>query len=148
MNYNKKRHKQLVILSQDVKNQGKNLFIENPKEYSELLKYNIAVEEQVFWTHREQFLILMKNLINNSLHFDEFETAFSVLYRKITKEFHMFIIDLKQIEKFQPSTRSYRFASSISSIFRQFEEIEDEYSTKQEVKDSVRDILQKIEPYL
>ena len=50
MTYNKERHKQLVIRSQDLKNQGKNLFLENPEEDSELSKYNIAVEEHVFWT--------------------------------------------------------------------------------------------------
>jgi hypothetical protein len=48
MTSNKERHKQLVIRSQDLKNQGKTLFRENPEEYSELLDYNIAVEEQVF----------------------------------------------------------------------------------------------------
>jgi len=41
----------------------------------------------------------------------------------------MFKIDLEQIDKFQPSTRSYRFASVIDSIYRQFEAVEDEYCT-------------------
>ena len=55
MDYDRKRHKQLMIRSQDLKTQGKNLFLENPEEDSELSKYNIAVEEHVFWTHRENF---------------------------------------------------------------------------------------------
>ena len=46
--YNKERHKELVIRSQNLRNQGKNLFLENPEEYFELCNYNIAVEEQVF----------------------------------------------------------------------------------------------------
>lgn len=37
-----------MIRSQDFKNQGKNLFLENPEEDSKLSKYNIAVEERVF----------------------------------------------------------------------------------------------------
>ena len=143
MTYNKERHKQLVIRSQDLKNQGKNLFLENPEEDSELSKYNIAVEEQVFWTHREKFVLIMKNFLDNILDFDEFETAFSLLYRKTTEEVDMFIIDLKQIEKFQPSTRSYRFASVLGSIYRQFEEVEDEYCTEQEVKDYVKEVYSK-----
>jgi hypothetical protein len=143
MDYNKKRHKQLMIRSQDLKNQGKNLFIENPEENSELSKYNIAVEEQVFWTHREDFFLLMKNFIDNIFDFDEFETAFSLLYRKTTEKVDMFIINLKQIDKFQPSPRSYRFASFIGSIFRQFEEVEDEYCTEQEVKDFVKKVYLK-----
>ena len=143
MTYDKERHKQLVIRSINLKNQGKNLFLENPKEDSELSKYNIAVEEQVFWTHREKFVLIMKNFLDNILDFDEFETAFSLLYWRTSKEVDMFIIDLKQIEKFQPSTRSYRFASVLGSIYRQFEEVEDEYCTEQEVKDYVKEVYSK-----
>ena len=95
MDYNRKRHKQLMIRSQDLKNQGKNLFIENPEEDSKLSKYNIAVKEQVFWTHREDFFLLIKNFIDNIFYFDEFETTFSLLYRKTTEKIDMFIINLK-----------------------------------------------------
>ncbi len=44
MTYNKERHKQLVIRSRDLKNQGKTLFRENPEEYSELLQLTDQVE--------------------------------------------------------------------------------------------------------
>jgi len=60
-----------ILGSQDLKNQGKNLFLENPEEDSELSKYNIAVEEQVFWTQRENFVLIMKNFLDNILDFDE-----------------------------------------------------------------------------
>ena len=143
MNYNKSRHKELVILAQELLNQGKHIFLE--KEFFELSKYNIAVEEQVFWTHRENFLLLMKKLINNKINFDEFETAFSLLYRKTTDEVQIFERDLEQIETFEPSTRLDRFASFITSIFRQFEEIEDEYSTEEEVKDFVNEVYLKFQ---
>mmetsp|Transcript_2053 Transcript_2053/g.3302 ORF Transcript_2053/g.3302 Transcript_2053/m.3302 type:complete len:150 (-) Transcript_2053:874-1323(-) len=147
MIYNKERHKQLVIRSQELKNQGKNIFIENPEECSELLNYQIAVEEQVFWTHRENFVLIMKNFLDNILDFDEFETAFSLLYHEVRKEVDMFQIDLEQIDKFQPSTRSYRFASVIGSIYRQFEEVEDEYCTEQELKDDVREKYLKFQKF-
>lgn len=147
MTYNKERHKQLVIRSQDLKNQGKNLFLENPEEDSELSKYNIGVEEQVFWTHRENFVLIMKNFLDNILDFDEFETAFSLFYEEVKKEVSMFKIDLEQIDKFQPSTRSYRFASVIGSIYRQSEEVEDEYCTEQEVKDYVKEAYLKFQKF-
>ena len=147
MTYNKERHKQLVIRSQDFKNQGKNIFLENPEEASELSKYNIAVEEQVFWTHRENFVLIMKNFLDNIIDFDEFKTAFSLLYKEVRKEVDMFKIDLEQIEKFQPSTRAYRFASFIGSIYRQFEEVEEEYCTEQEVKDYVKEAYLKFQNF-
>ena len=147
MIYNKERHKQLVIRSQDLKNQGKNIFLENPKESSELSKYNVEIEEQVFWTHRENFVLIMKNFLENILDFDEFETAFSLLNDEVRKEVNMFEIDLEQIDKFQPSTRSYRFASVIGSIYRQFEEVEEEYWTEQEVKDYVKEAYLKFQKF-
>ena len=148
MTYNRERHKELVIRSQNLKNQGKNLFLENPEEDYELSKYNIGVEEQVFWTHRENLVIIMNNFLDNILDFDEFETAFSLLYEEVRKEVNMFKIDLEQIDKFQPSTRSYRFASVIGSIYRQFEEVEDEYCTEQEVKDYVKEAYFKFQEFL
>ena len=147
MIYNKERHKQLVIRSQDLKNQGKTLFRENPEEYSELLDYEIAVEEQIFWTNRGEFFLVMKDFLDNIINFDEFETAFSLLYRKTSQEVAILIIELKQIDKFQPSTRSYRFASIIGSIYRQFEEVEDEYCTKEEVKDYVKENYLKFQNF-
>lgn len=59
----------------------------------------------------------------------------------------MFKIDLERIEKFQPSTRSYWFASVICSIYRQFEEVEDEYCTEQEVKDYVKEAYLKFQKF-
>lgn len=49
MTYNQKKHIQLLQHSQDFKNQGKNLFIENQKEDFKLSEYNISVEEYIFW---------------------------------------------------------------------------------------------------
>ena len=100
MIYKKERHIQLAIHSWNLKNRGKNLFQENPEEYSELLDYNIAVEEQIFWNNRREFFLVMRYFLDNSSNFDEFETAFTLLYHKTRKKFDMFIVDLEQIEKF------------------------------------------------
>ena len=59
----------------------------------------------------------------------------------------MFVIDLKQIEKFQSRTRSERFARIINSIYRQFEEVEDEYCTEQDVKDYVKEDYLKFQKF-
>ena len=145
MIYKKERHKQLVILSRDLKNQGKSLYRENPEEYFELLGYEIAVEEQIFWTNRGEFFLVMKDFLDNIINFYEFETDFTLLYHKTREEFDMFVIDLKQIEKFQPSTRSDRFAGYINGIFREFEAVEDDYCTEQDLKDYVKKVYLKFE---
>ena len=147
MIYDNHRHKLLQMLSENLKSKGKNLFEENPEKYFELLKYRIAVEEQIFWTNRENFFLIMKDFLDNRINFNKFETAFTSLYYKTCEEFDMFVVDLKQIEKFQPSTRSDRFASYIVGIFRQFESVEDEYCTQQDVKDSVKEAYLKFQKF-
>ena len=49
MIYDQKRHIELLKRSQDLKNQGKNLFQESREEDVELSEYNIAVEEYILW---------------------------------------------------------------------------------------------------
>ena len=83
MDYNNNRHKKLVLRSQALQKQGKSLLIEDPNASFELTNYQISVEEQVFWTHRQHFFLIMESFINNILDFDEFENAFSLLYRKV-----------------------------------------------------------------
>lgn len=85
----------------------------------------------------------MENFLDNSINFDEFESAFTISSRKIGEESRMFTRDLKQIEKFQPSTRPYQFASYMSPIFRAFEEIDEKYITEQEAKDQVKETYLK-----
>jgi hypothetical protein len=57
-------------------------------------------------------------------------------------------MDLKLVENLQLDPRSDRFGSFMTSVFRQFKILKDEWCTEQEVKDYVQDILQEIQPYL
>ncbi len=123
MDYNKKRHLKLLKRFLDSKKLNKNFYQQNPEDYSELGKYEIIIYGHIFWARRKDFVLLMENFIDNIIDFEKFETAFSLFYRKTTEEYDTFKINLKRIEKFQPSTRSYRFGSFIASIFRQFEEV-------------------------
>ena len=67
MTYNQKRHIELLKGSQDFKNQGKNLFIENQEEDFELSEYNIAVERHTFWQDRYQVALLMEDFLNRKI---------------------------------------------------------------------------------
>ena len=93
------------------------------------------------------FGLTEKNFLDNILDFDKFENDFTLLYYKTNDEVNMFIIDLKQIEKLQPSTRSYRFSIFIDSVLRQFEEIENGHHTKQEVKNYIKKAYLKFQKF-
>ena len=84
--YSKKRHKELVVFAQNLKQQGKSIWITNPKEDRELSEYDVAFEEQIFWAYRKNFLQIMKNFLDNISDFEEFEIAFSILFRKVQKD--------------------------------------------------------------
>ena len=82
--------------------------------------------------------------LDHNSNFDEFEIAFTLLFDKTLDEVNMVTQDVEKIEKFQPSTRADRFASYMTYIFREFEAVEDEYITKQELKDDIEKTYFKV----
>ena len=143
--YNRDRHKYLLKRSEKLEKQGKDIWIENQEEGFELTGYNIAIDDHIFWTRKKDFLLLMEKLINNVIDFEEFETAFTILHRKTSYDSDSLKLDWKRIEKIELNSRSDGFESFITGIFRKFEEIEDEYSTEQDVKNFVKEVYFKIQ---
>jgi len=148
MTYNKIRHLELLRRFLDFKNQGKDLYRENRNEYMELLHYRGRSEDHVFWKSREQFVLLMENFIHDSIDMEQFQYAFSRLWRETFKADNAFQMDLKRVKNLQLDPRSDGFGSFVTFVYRQFEVLEDEDCTEQEVKDLVRDVLREIQPYL
>lgn len=146
--YNKVRHLELLRRFLDFEKQGKDLYTENRDEYLELLHYRGTLEDYTFWKSREQFVLLMENFVNDSIDMEQFKIAFSRLWWENMEAHDAFKIDLKRVKNFQPNPRSDRFCSFVTFVFRQFEVLEDEDCTEQEVKDLVRDVLREIQPYL
>ena len=151
MTYNKMRHLKLLKRFLDFQNQGKNiydLYLEKRDEYMELQEYMCALSDHIFWKRKEQFALLMENLVTDSIDMEEFQIAFSKLWWETMKEEKALQIDLKRVENLQLDPRSDGFGSWVTAVFRQFEVLEDEECTKQEVKDYVQNTLRKIQPYL
>ena len=148
MTYNKIRHLELLRRFLDLKNQGKDLYTENRDKYMELQEYRCALYHHIFWKSKEQFVLLMENYTHNSIDFEHFEIAFSRLWKETMKVYDTFEIDLKKLKNFELDPKSDRFGSFITAVFRQFEVLEDEECTEQEVKDYVQNTLREIQPYL
>lgn len=147
-NYNKVRHLELLRRFLDLKKQGKDPYTENRDEYMELQEYRCALYHHIFWTRRKEFVLCMKNYVHDSIDFEQFEIAFSQLWWDSMKEDKALQIDLKGLKNFELDPKSDGFGSFITAVFREFEVLEDEECTEQEVKDYVRDTLQEIQPYL
>jgi hypothetical protein len=148
MNYNKIRHLKLLKRFLNFRKQSKDLYKENQNEYMELLEYRCALYHHIFWKRKKKFVLYMENYIHNSIDFEKFETAFSQLWWETMEVSNAFQIDLKGIENLQLNPRSDGFGSLMTSSYRQFEVLEDEEFTEQEIKDYVRKTLREIQPYL
>jgi len=148
MTYNKIRHLELLKRFLDFKNKGKDLYTENRDEYMELQEYRCALYHHIFWKSKEQFVLLMENYTHNSIDMEQFEIAFSQLWKETFRAESAFQMDLKRVENLQLDPRSDGFGSWVTAVFRQFEVLEDEECTEQEVKDYVQNTLREIQPYL
>ena len=85
----------------------------------------------------------MKYFVDDSLELEQFEIDFSLLWRETMDEYNSVKLNLKRIDNFHPNSRSYKFSSWVTAIYHQFEELEDEYCTEQEVKDFVKKVYLK-----
>ena len=64
MDYNQKRHKQLVIRSQDFKNLEKSFYQESKDEYLELSKYEGAIQSYLYQKSRTLFVLTTSAYVN------------------------------------------------------------------------------------
>ena len=145
MEYNNKKHLKLLNYLLDCKKQNKSLHIEDPEADAELTQYQIYLQDHIFWSKRKEFVLLIKYFIDDSLELEQFESDFSILWWQTMDEYDSVKRNLKLIENFHPNSGSYQFCSWITAIFRQFEELEDEYCTEQDVKDYVKKVYLKIQ---
>ena len=147
MIYNKKRYKQLLLLSEDLNYKGKTLFEENRKKYIELMEYQKVIEEEIFWNNKQKFILIMEDFLYGVINFTEFETSFTLLYYKTREKFNTFKTDLKEIENFQPSTRLNRCSNYVIAIFREFEAVKDEYCTEKDLQNYVEKVYLKFQKF-
>ena len=133
MIYNQKKHIQLLKRSQDLKNQGKNLFLENPKEYFELSKYNIAVEEHIFWQDRYQVALSMEDFLNRKINGEELCGGVYGLRRTLRNACENFYLDLisEKIKDFQPDEKSKKFRGFLTGFFCQCENFMENYENEE-----------------
>ena len=126
MTYNQKRHIELLKHSQDLKNQRKNLFIENQEEYFELSKYNIAVEEHIFWENRFEVASLIQTFLNQEINAEEFHDSVFGLRRNHIDKCGKFLSKLVsgEIKEFLPNKESYKLKGFLSSLYFECEHFE------------------------
>ena len=133
MNYNLKRHLELLKHSQDLKNQGKILFQESRKEYLELSQYNIDVEEHIFWQERYQVALWMEDFLNRKIDGEELCDRVRGLRRELINACEKFKLDLSsgKIKDFQPDERSKKLNGFLTGCFFECENFMEDYENEE-----------------
>jgi hypothetical protein len=131
MTYNQKRHIQLLKRSQDLKNQGKHLFLENPEEDLELSKYDGAVAQHIFWEDRFEVASLIQAFLNKEMDGEEFHDSVFGLRRKQIAKCDKFLSELalekEELKDFFPNKESYKLKGFLSFLYFECEHFDDDY---------------------
>jgi hypothetical protein len=149
MTYNKERHKQLVIRSQDLKNLGKSFYQESKDEYLELSKYEGAIQSYLYWKSRTLFVLLMEKFVNRIISGEEFNDSFLELRQRLIYECDDFLKELgsEKLKDFQLDPRSYGFGSLISFLRAECDNFSEDYQNE-EFYDSIKDCFLKLQKAL
>lgn len=67
LNYNKKRHRELLEYSQFLKEEGKSLSHESHEKFLELSKYSSLLDAQLDWEARDYYLELLDQVMKKKL---------------------------------------------------------------------------------
>jgi hypothetical protein len=129
MAYNQKKHRELLKRSQDLKNQGKNLFIENQKEDLELSGYNIAVEEHIFWQDRYQVGLSLEDFLNRKIAGEELCGRVYGLHRKLINACEKFTLELGSgtVKDFQLDVRLKKLSGFLTGLYCECQHFTDDY---------------------
>lgn len=140
MTYNLKRHIELLNRKKSF-NQNKFFFTEHPNEYrelfrdeySELLKYNAAVDQHIFWGERYEIADLLENFLTKKINCEEFYSCVLGFRRKYIAKCHQFLLDLasekEELKDFSPNEKAKKlkgFLSALSSVCENFDNDPDE----------------------
>ena len=105
MIYNKRRHIELLKISEDLKKQKKSLFTQNRADYDELLRYNTVIGEHIFWQDRYQLILLHENFLNRKIDIESFRALVYEFRRQYLNKCEKFRLELisnsEKIKDFQ-----------------------------------------------
>lgn len=128
--YNQKRHIELLKYSQDLNNQGKNIWVENKEESHALNIYNALIYKHIFWQHRNDVALLMENFLNKKIDGDLFCDEVYGLRNKTLSAYKKFISELisssENMKEFQPDPKCERIKGFSTYLFTECQCFNDE----------------------
>jgi hypothetical protein len=126
ISYNLKRHIELLNHQKKVRSQNKSFLKENQAEFLELLKYNAAVDQHIFWENRFEVASLIQTFLNKEIDAEEFHDSVFGLRRTHRIKCDKFLSRLVsgEIKEFFPNKESYKLKGFLSSLYFECEHFE------------------------
>lgn len=109
--YNLIRHIELVKPFNYFQNLGKNLAQEEPENFLEFSKYEIYIEDYLYWKKRFKYLSLMQNFLNEKIDIEEFSDNIFAFRREVEQELNDTYVKLafesgsEKFQDFNPNLR-------------------------------------------
>ena len=126
INYNLERHIELVKLKEKFRNQNKSFLQEKKAEFSELLKYEIVINNHIFWKDRFEVASIMQAYLNKEMDSHEFHNIVFRLRSEHLAKCKKFICKLVfgEIKNFFPDKNSYKLKGFLSALYFECEHFE------------------------
>lgn len=149
MNYNQKRHIELLKRSQSLKNEGKSFYYESLSEYLEFSKYQGAIQSYIYWKSRISFVLLMEKFVDGIITGDEFNDSFFELSQNLIYEYDDSIkkLDSEKLKNFQLNPRSNGFNNLISFVRAECNNFSENYQNE-EFYDCIKDCFLQLQKAL
>ena len=128
--YNQERYIELLKHEQDLKNQKKFLMDEYREEFNELVQYDGAVRDHMFWQKRESIRSILEDFLNEKMDVTEFRGCVSNLrYQSsvLSEEFKLKLLsNSEELKNFQPNENLERLHEFLRDLFLECEKYYDE----------------------
>jgi hypothetical protein len=146
INYNLKRHIELLKQKKKVLNENKSFFKENPKEALELIKYDVKVSEHIAWGDRFKIASVMENFLSQQINAHEFHDSVLGLRRKHLEKCERFLSKLvsEQIKDFCPDENAPKIKGLLSALYFDCEHFETNFD-EAELYNSIKNKFFKVQ---
>ena len=126
INYNLKRHIELLKQEKKILNEKKSFWKENPKEALELIKYGAEVSQHIEWKDRFDIASVMEDFLSKKIDAHEFHDSVFGLRRKHLEKCKRFLSKLvsEEIKDFCPNKNAHKLKGFLSALYFECEHFE------------------------
>ena len=126
INYNLKRHIELLKQEKKILNEKKSFLKENPKEALELIKYGAKVSQHIVWEDRFEIASVMEDFLSKKINAHEFHDNVFGLRRKHSEKCKRFLSKLvsEEIKDFCPNKNAHKLKGFLSALYFECEHFE------------------------